>query len=211
MNVADVYKLLHKDHRVEVTFVRRMPRLLKEQVELYSWADVLVAPHGAAMVNTVFMRPGTEIVEIYKRCDMNIEYDRFVPHDWTGWHASLLDVNIQYVQCHRMEAPYKNPSQLLDGKLGPPTDGPHKVRIEELMTLLDSAIERQKLRIQVQGDDSQDGRSVTSDVRSMYTSLAVDGRFTLASRASLYLLISACSILLALWNLVKRRKGSGKR
>lgn len=210
-NAGPVYQKLEKDDRVDVMFVHRMPQNLRQQVDTYAWADVLVAPHGAAMVNTLFLRPGAEVVEIWKRCDMNIDYDRFAPHDWTGWHASLLDVNVQYVQCHRLNGPYKNPNQLLDGKLGPATDGPHKVKINEILQMLESSIRRQQLRLQVQREEVREERPVASDVRSMYTSFATDGRFTLASRANFYILIPACTTLLALWNLAKRRKCTAKR
>jgi len=37
----------------------------EEQAELMSQADVVVAPHGAALTNIVYCRPGTKIIEFY--------------------------------------------------------------------------------------------------------------------------------------------------
>jgi capsular polysaccharide biosynthesis protein len=39
-------------------------RSVAEQAELFAAADVIVAPHGAAMANLVFCRPGTVVVEL---------------------------------------------------------------------------------------------------------------------------------------------------
>ena len=36
-----------------------------EQVELFVYADVVVAPHGAGLTNLLFCREGTRIVEIF--------------------------------------------------------------------------------------------------------------------------------------------------
>jgi hypothetical protein len=36
-----------------------------EQAELFSAADVIVAPHGAALTNLAYCRPGTKIIEAY--------------------------------------------------------------------------------------------------------------------------------------------------
>lgn len=210
-NAGDVYERLRKDERIEVRFVRSTPPGLGEQVRLYAWADVLVAPHGAAMVNSLFLRPGAEIVEMWQRCDNNIARDRWVPHDWTGWHASLLDVNVQYVQCHRLMGPYKEPSQLLDGKHGPPTNGPHKVRIEEMFELLDSAIARQEIRFRVLRGEFEPERKVGSDVKNMLYSFAGKGGMKVASRVSLFVLVPACTTLLAIWSISNRRKVITKR
>ena len=37
---------------------------LSEQVSLFQEADLVIAPHGAALMLTVFMRPGANIIEI---------------------------------------------------------------------------------------------------------------------------------------------------
>ena len=38
---------------------------ISEQVNLFSKADLVVAEHGAGLVNTIFMRPGSTVVEVF--------------------------------------------------------------------------------------------------------------------------------------------------
>ena len=40
---------------------------VQEQVDLFRRADVVVAPHGGALTNLVYCRPGTQVVEIFGR------------------------------------------------------------------------------------------------------------------------------------------------
>ena len=42
-------------------------RSVREQALLMARADVVVAPHGGALTNTVFCRPGTRVVELLSR------------------------------------------------------------------------------------------------------------------------------------------------
>jgi len=44
----------------------------KEQVELFASATHIVAPHGAGLVNTVFCRPGTQLLELQMDAYMNL-------------------------------------------------------------------------------------------------------------------------------------------
>lgn len=122
-NAAGVEAALQSDTRLEIRFTRSAPSGLPAQVALYTWADVVVAPHGAAMANTVFMRNGTEIVEIWKYCDVH-PWDAFVPRDWTGWHASLLGIGLSYGRCFDSN------------------NGHHVVRINEVVDLVRGAVER---------------------------------------------------------------------
>jgi capsular polysaccharide biosynthesis protein len=42
-------------------------RSVAEQAELFAGAEVVVSPHGAALANTVFCRPGTTVIELLGR------------------------------------------------------------------------------------------------------------------------------------------------
>jgi capsular polysaccharide biosynthesis protein len=55
-----------EDRLAEQGFVIVTPSTLdpKAQIETFRSADIIVAPHGAALSNTVFCRPGTKIVEL---------------------------------------------------------------------------------------------------------------------------------------------------
>jgi capsular polysaccharide biosynthesis protein len=46
----------------------------REQVELFSQASVVIAPHGAALANLVFCRPATRILEIFSPRYVSICY-----------------------------------------------------------------------------------------------------------------------------------------
>lgn len=148
-NVHEVRQRFEKDPRVELRYVPANPKPFREQVELYRWADVVVAPHGAAMVNTIFMRPGTDVVEVWKWCHEDIARERFLPHDWTGWHAGMMGINLQYVQCHDALKRYKERSELHGGKEGVMVLGAHKVRVEEILSVVGEAVERQRGRLRL--------------------------------------------------------------
>lgn len=75
-----------------------------EQVKLYAWAEVVVAAHGAALANSLFMRPGAEVVEIVQDCRKSRRSRRLrMLQPWTGWHAPFLDLTVSYVACDAAE------------------------------------------------------------------------------------------------------------
>ncbi|WP_127586760.1 glycosyltransferase family 61 protein [Paenibacillus koleovorans] len=45
--------------------VRLETMSLKEQIHLFRSADVILAPHGAALTNLIFARPGTKVIELF--------------------------------------------------------------------------------------------------------------------------------------------------
>jgi capsular polysaccharide biosynthesis protein len=45
-----------------------------EQARLFAGAEAVVAPHGAALANAVFCRPGTRIVELFAPGYVNVCY-----------------------------------------------------------------------------------------------------------------------------------------
>ncbi len=40
---------------------------VEDQIKLFMNADVIIAPHGAGLTNTVFCKPGTKIIEIFQQ------------------------------------------------------------------------------------------------------------------------------------------------
>lgn len=64
------YSRIKDDPRLVVNFIQATPKSFKEQVLLYHRADIVVAPHGANMANTVFMAPGADVIEIYPCCQV---------------------------------------------------------------------------------------------------------------------------------------------
>lgn len=147
-NAEQLSKRLTRDSRIVLHFLKKTPHSFRQQAELYSWADVLVAPHGAAMVNTIFMRPGAEVVEVWKYCYEDVSKSRFLPHHWTGWHVHLLGINLQYLQCHDSKKEYRRRNQL-GGKDHKIVSESHKVRIEETLKVLDGVFERQLHRLDI--------------------------------------------------------------
>lgn len=204
VNTQPIHQRLQNDDSVLVRFVRKTPKSLKGQIELYAWPDVIVGPHGAAMVNTIFMREGTEVVEGRKLCDEYVGRDRFFPGDWTGWHGPVLNINVQYVQCHRAEGKYKERHQLLDGQHGPPTNGMHKYRPEEVIELLETALERQTVRLRDMYSDNLD--PIRLQVSSFVSSFASDDRLKWTSRVSALVFGPLCLTLFAMHKIVTTRK-----
>ncbi|CAN8067234.1 unnamed protein product [Agarophyton chilense] len=94
-------KRLRRDRRVALTYVNELPKSLAQQASLFHSTDILVAPHGAAMANTVFMKDNSHVFEIWKCCKDEVRNDPEEPHPWTGWHASRIGLTLRYVQCHR--------------------------------------------------------------------------------------------------------------
>ena len=50
------------------TVIEDQPRSLREQIGLFHEAEIVVAPHGAALANLLWCRPGTLVVELASEC-----------------------------------------------------------------------------------------------------------------------------------------------
>lgn len=84
----------------------KVAETFEEQVEQYNDAALVVAPHGAAMANTLFMRENTGVLEIAsKYCfpsetmgmngkvlDMDTVANVSDPNAWVPWHAQSLGI-----------------------------------------------------------------------------------------------------------------------
>lgn len=146
LNANDTYETIKDDPRLAVAILDEMPRSFPQQLRLYAWADLVVAPHGAGMANTLFLREGADIVEIWQLCGRRVSWDRYIAKDWTGWHAGLLGLSLQYLQCHCEETGYVGEESLLKGRNGPATDGGHLIRVEDSVEVIESAVLRQVVR-----------------------------------------------------------------
>lgn len=99
-NVNETISLLEKDPDFTVKKVYGIPTSLRQQVNLFRDADIVITPHGAALANSIFMRKHSTILEVHKCCFQEI---RTHPHEfqrWTSWHVRALSLNIRYIQCH---------------------------------------------------------------------------------------------------------------
>lgn len=71
----------------------------QEQAEAYNWADVLVGIHGASQANSVFMRDGTGVVEVWRCCHENLSTQTRPIKPWTGWLLERMSITLNYVGC----------------------------------------------------------------------------------------------------------------
>lgn len=61
---------------------------VQEQVRLFAEAEILVAPHGAALANIVFCQPGTKVVELLHPKAVNLMY--WTLSETIGLHYSYI-------------------------------------------------------------------------------------------------------------------------
>lgn len=110
------YSFLKQDSRLLVRWVRHNPKTFAAQAKIYLWADVVVAPHGANMANTLFMQQGGEIIEIWQCCSDNIRANPPKEH-WTLWHSRYIGLGHRFIQCHDSRFETKGPGELHNGSL----------------------------------------------------------------------------------------------
>ncbi len=100
-NVNETLRRLKLDERLNVTYLSALPRSFGGQIEIFRASDIVVTPHGAALANSLFMNSGSEIIEIHKCCRDEVRLSPTAYRGWTGWHAPLMSLGIQYIQCHK--------------------------------------------------------------------------------------------------------------
>ena len=74
----------------------------REQANLFAGASVIVAPHGAALANIVFCKPGTRVVEISTRAGYR---------DWYWQLAAVAGLSYEVLEAQRsgsFSGPYEN-------------------------------------------------------------------------------------------------------
>lgn len=93
INELEVINLL-KNYGFE--FVTMDGKTLQQQVELFSQAEAVVAPHGAALTNLLFVQPGTTVIEL-------------IPYGYVNncfyVLASYADTRYFYLQGEKLEQP----------------------------------------------------------------------------------------------------------
>lgn len=209
VNADQVHEKLHNDQRVELIYLRKMPLQFKSQVLLYVWADIVIAPHGAAMVNTVLMRTGSDVIEVWKHCDENVMGNPHMPRDWTGWHAQLLGINLRYIQCHRAESRYKNESELEKKGHGVATDGPHKVRVNEIMEAVEQAVLRQRESFNISREKAVESKE-KGDSSVLIVVHSAEGYY-LARGVVTFVLTPSCIAIFVIWRLSLKKSMKPKR
>jgi len=70
----------------------------REQVRLFSGADIIVGPHGAGLANLVFADTGTTAVEVLTDAKPNLHY--FVL-------ANLRNLDYEYIECQPLSGTYE--------------------------------------------------------------------------------------------------------
>lgn len=145
VNAAEVMVRLRKDERVEVRMLDGSKRALIQQAKNYAWADVVLAAHGGSMANAVFMEAGTDLLEIWPRCDLNVAQLRFQPRPWTGAMTHFLRLHLTYIQCHY--GAYKSDAQLKVSDDPSINQTSFRVRPDETMEYVDRAVRRQMYRL----------------------------------------------------------------
>jgi Capsular polysaccharide biosynthesis protein len=78
-----------------------------EQANLFAGASVIVAPHGAALANIVFCKPGTRVVEISTRAGYR---------DWYWQLAAVAGLSYEVMEAQRsgsFSGPYENADMIV--------------------------------------------------------------------------------------------------
>ena len=79
----------------------------REQANLFAGASVIVAPHGAALANIVFCKPGTRVVEISTRAGYR---------DWYWQLAAVAGLSYEVMKAQRsgsFSGPYENADMIV--------------------------------------------------------------------------------------------------
>lgn len=71
----------------------------QEQAKAYNWADILVGIHGASQANSVFMRDGSGVVEVWRCCHEDLSAQKRPIMAWTGWLLERMSITLKYVGC----------------------------------------------------------------------------------------------------------------
>lgn len=183
VNSEEVAARLRADKRVRLTFVQKHPGELLDQVKLYHSADILVAPHGAAMANSFFMPRGSGVVIVWRFCKVDVRDSTLLAKEWTGWHAWLMGLNLAYVQCHeegRIRGE-KGWPDFVSGVYSNMTDGKNVARVEDVMEVLGPEIERQHVRLMMVNESSvKMGGSDMATVDWLFIELTFAGSLCIA-------------------------------
>jgi capsular polysaccharide biosynthesis protein len=79
----------------------------REQANLFAGASVIVAPHGAALANIAFCKPGTRVVEISTRAGYR---------DWYWQLAAVAGLSYELLEAQRsgsFSGPYENADMIV--------------------------------------------------------------------------------------------------
>lgn len=74
--------------RFDIEFVQDVPRTLREQMDLFGAASLVVGPHGAAFTNIVWTPPGATVLELFHHAYSPHYFyylARVLGHDYACW------------------------------------------------------------------------------------------------------------------------------
>lgn len=183
VNMHETHAYLKKDKRLIVRVVHHTPMSLADQVRLYDWADIVIAPTGGAMANSIFMQRGAEILEIVSHCEKDIARDRYRVRPPTGLHAWLLDLNIMYLECHDAD---ENETLAMLTMSGVKMRSTHWLQVVSVKTVLEAlkpALERQVVRLQTLSVRPKRDIWKSSTVGALINSVITDVRVKWAARS----------------------------
>ena len=92
---ADAMSQVLEERAVEMGYALVRPEILSwlDQASLFASANRIIAPHGGALANLIFCRPGTEIVELMNRNYANPYFEVLAGHQSLMYESRLIDLD----------------------------------------------------------------------------------------------------------------------
>ncbi|OSX77302.1 hypothetical protein BU14_0153s0044 [Porphyra umbilicalis] len=131
LSTGSLVAALRAERAVTVDVVHRLvPSSFAAQAATFAAADVLVAPHGAAAANALFLPPDGAVVEVWRCCwDAGVARRPTAPRPWSGALAAALGLDLIYVPCIEVRAPLARRDGVAvagGGRGGPPRPPPFR-------------------------------------------------------------------------------------
>ena len=135
-NLQEIVELLQSSYphnsTAEISLFDNMT--LQQQAEFFATKDVIIAPHGAGLVNSIFCTPGTLVMQIYPPCfflqtlDPLIEQVGAIALDWYNGLRPIMD----WVEIRDAPRGWIQHNRLRNAEINPP---PQEV-VEKILAAL---------------------------------------------------------------------------